>query len=469
MRGKVPNPRVRAARREHGWTRQRLADQMNELLARDGRHRTATAKLVGKWEDGESRPSGYYAPYLAEALGRAQGQLGIGAGHNAEVAALAADPRPVVLVQLPEGAWPSSGVPDPADYGTLVASLEAARNAMKRRVLLRYSATLGAAVILDPVLPSPAERAAATQRPSRVDPGLLDELASLNDTYSRLDRRTGAPSVVDSVLAHLDRVAGLLHAEQPGAVRPRLATIAADTGQLAAWVALDLGEHGCADAYYRFAAGAAGQAGDAPLHAYVLGQMALARMGYTPKAPDDARGALELLGRANGLAERGPSVSTRAWLAAATAEAYAVLGDRRVTLATLEVAERALDGARPAEEPAWIAFFDHAALDRWRGVCLVRLGQSDAAEAALSSALGRYGASFVRARAGALTELATTHVQRQEIDQACVLAGQALDVAEATKSYRNVRRVVDLRRQLAPWRDSPAVRDLDERLLASVL
>jgi tetratricopeptide (TPR) repeat protein len=161
---------------------------------------------------------------------------------------------------------------------------------------------------------------------------------------------------------------------------------------------------------------------------------------------------------------RGTTPRLRAWLAAAHAEASAIAGNAGETLRTLDQADEAFEQVEPGSGPRWLAYFDQAHLVRWKGHCLVLVGQPETAFAVLQEALDSVDASFVRARAGALVDLATLHLQQGEVEETCNVLGQAFRLARETHSTKNQRRIIVVRRHLRPWNATAAVRDLDELL-----
>jgi len=94
----------------------------------------------------------------------------------------------------------------------------------------------------------------------------------------------------------------------------------------------------------------------------------------------------------------------------------------------------------------------------------VLVGEPETALVVLREALDSVDASFVRARAGALVDLATLHLRQGEVDAACNALGQAFRLARETQSTKNQRRIIEVRRRLRPWNATGAVRDLDELL-----
>ena len=107
MRPRVGNDEIRRRRLALRWSQQRLAHEINRAMAADGLAGTCTAARVGRWEHGVATPGDDYRPYLGAALGCTLADLGLEPQHNAELARLAASPRPVVLLQVPETAGKS--------------------------------------------------------------------------------------------------------------------------------------------------------------------------------------------------------------------------------------------------------------------------------------------------------------------------------------------------------------------------
>jgi transcriptional regulator with XRE-family HTH domain len=67
------NERLRCARLLRGWSQQRVADQLNQLLG------TARAdrELVYRWEAGKRTPSPFYRERLCQVFGMTVEQLGL--------------------------------------------------------------------------------------------------------------------------------------------------------------------------------------------------------------------------------------------------------------------------------------------------------------------------------------------------------------------------------------------------------
>jgi hypothetical protein len=109
-------------------------------------------------------------------------------------------------------------------------------------------------------------------------------------------------------------------------------------------------------------------------------------------------------------------------------------------------------------------FFSRAYLDGERGVALSRLGRPADARQVLEAALGSLDPEMVKTRPRLLTAMATAHVQEGNVDEACRLGADALEVAERQQVVTNLQDVRKLRLDLEPWRDTSPVRELDEQL-----
>jgi hypothetical protein len=72
--------------------------------------------------------------------------------------------------------------------------------------------------------------------------------------------------------------------------------------------------------------------------------------------------------------------------------------------------------------------------------------------------------TMTKIRPRLLAELASSAIQTGEIDTACQHTRQALAMAADLQVEPNLQDVYRIRRDLQPWADTTAVRDLDRRL-----
>jgi len=110
--------------------------------------------------------------------------------------------------------------------------------------------------------------------------------------------------------------------------------------------------------------------------------------------------------------------------------------------------------------------FDHGRLNvaYYEGTSLVTLEQPQAARPSLSVALAVQGPKHLKARSIVLLALATTHVQQREVEEACALAGRALEIPSEQRIGPIEQRARDLMHALEPWHSDSAVVTLRDRL-----
>ena len=137
------------------------------------------------------------------------------------------------------------------------------------------------------------------------------------------------------------------------------------------------------------------------------------------------------------------------------------------SLGALEAAESVLDDALPGAAPAWFDHYDRPRLAGFKGQVHIRLAQPETAHAVLEEAIGALDPDAAKQRACYLADRATVCVDEGEVevDQACQLGIQALELLGEVEYETGVQRVRDLRVKLRPWRNHPAVADLTEQLL----
>jgi tetratricopeptide (TPR) repeat protein len=390
--------------------------------------------MLSRWCNDHERPSEFYQSILSKALGRSPARLGF-----------INSPEPIQS-SAPPSRFVEDGI---AAWGQLLSVTGASSAALSTAELLSGASWR-----------STEQESGAKSTPisGKVGAKLLDALEATTESYRRLDRQLGAASVFDDSTHHLQRITRLKDASMTTEHRRRLAAAAGEVASLAAWQALDLGRPGAAWSYYTLAARAAREAGQRELHAYVV-----AETSYVLLFGGQVREALSLVKRARHLA-RGTSPRLRAWLAAAHAEVAAIAGNAADSLRALDQADEAFQHVEPGSGPSWLTYFDQAHLVRWKGHCLVLVGQPETALAMLQEALDSVDASFVRARAGALVDLATLHFRQGDVDATCDVLARAFRLARETQSTKNQRRIIEVRRRLRPWNATGAVRDLDELL-----
>ena len=189
----------------------------------------------------------------------------------------------------------------------------------------------------------------------------------------------------------------------------------------------------------------------------------LGNKSFLPRSRGDLAAALQLLDQAKGLVADDPMV--RSWAMALEAMTKAWAHEPAESLAALEAAQRVLDEARPAAAPAWFDYYDRPRLAGFKGQVYIRLAQPQAAQAVLEEAVEALDLDAAKQRACYLADQAMVWVDEGDVDQACQLGIQALQLLGEVEYETGVQRVRDLRTKLRPWPDHPAVADLTEQLL----
>jgi transcriptional regulator with XRE-family HTH domain len=445
-----PNHRLRARREALGWSRARLAHQVNRCMAADGLAGTCSNKHLEKWESGQRRPSELFRGYLAAALGCGLADLGLEDGHNAAVERLAADSRPVLLLQVPEAATelvaqvlaafePAAPAGEPST-GPGGASVE-------RRA---FTLGLGAALM----------EFSTSLRRSNVGERTLLEIEAKTAGYAAHYPQVGPGTLIDPVRQTFEVVRGCLSERQPIGHRRRLCRSAARLGAIAGLTLFNLGETAQARWAFRAANEAAQEAEDDVLAAWVLASNCI-----IPTYSDDPWGVLGLTRRGLGLAA-GSDSAVVAKLAALEAKAHARLGNEAAASDALRRATQAM-GAAPAEELRPGAFgFPPAKHLYYEGTSYVRLGEPDRALASSTEALALYRPTRAYMDSAIVNiDMAVAQAQKGELDRACALAAGVLDLPSELRIRPMTARVREFLGGIPPADQAePAVRELRERL-----
>jgi tetratricopeptide (TPR) repeat protein len=323
---------------------------------------------------------------------------------------------------------------------------------MKRRDVLGLLAVTGTLIALP-------ESGEATR--GRVASALLESGDALHRSLWRAYALSDAKRVVfPAVRAQLDVMAKGLTETRTAAERSLLCRMTADLYQLVGELFFDANRYTDAAQCYTLAANAAFAGGDHDLWA-----CAMTRHAYVELYARRAHAAQPLLAAALRIARRGDgSLSTRHWVAAVQAQAYAAVGDLDACNRALDEAEKVhvLDGAH-CHNGGWLRF-DGSRLAEERGSCYLQLGRPDLAEEALTEALAQ--PLSLRRRAAVLSDLAVLGAYRRDIDQVVHYAEQALGLADRSNSGFVGKKLDGLRGRLAPLTSNDRVSTLDHRIAA---
>lgn len=405
-------------RRAAGFSQERLA----ETLGID-------RSTVVRWEAGDTEPQPWLRPKLAATLGISQNEL------------------QMLLAEIGSQGI-ERGVGDPRWN-----LRQGDRDDMPRRELLRVFSLAGAVVAGTDLAGSlePSQDGHEQQPAS----GSLEEAAAFNEHLWRtFAMSTTKRSVLPLVREHLNALITTLQRSRHAATRHRLCELVSDLFQLAGEVFFDSEHYTFAAHCYTLAAQAAREAGARDLWA-----CALTRHAFIGVYEGEFAESVPLLDLAAGLAVRGdPALSTRFWVSAVQAEAWAGLGETTAAERALDSAEGVHSLAGTSHNGGWLRF-DGSRLPEQRGTCYVLLEQPARAEAALQAA-SKLGIS-PRRRGCVLVDLASVGLQRRDIGQVVVHATAALQIAERTESGVIRRKLQRLQERLEPMRATTGLRTLE--------
>ena len=402
VRACVPNIRLQERRARAHLTQEAVAEELARLAwVHQGIRAGVNADMVGKWERGEKRPSKFYRRLLCLLYECLAEELGW---------------------------WEPAGTSELRRVGGLV-------------------------------VPPPGFGGRWPERPLHVSEATVHNLESVTAAYRRMYHTVAAHDLIDDVAQHAQTTAGFWRRTADPELRRSLAAAASEITMLAGRMSFfDLGRPSQAEPYYQDALEAAQDAGDRPMQAVVLGNKS-----FLPRSRGDFASALQLLDQAKRLVPDDPVV--RSWAMALEAMTQAWAQEPTQSLAALEAAETVLDDATPGAAPAWFDYYDRPRLAGFKGQVHIRLAQPETAHAVLEEAMGALDPDAAKQRACYLADQATVCVDEGEVDQACQLGIQALELLGEVEYETGVQRVRDLRAKLRPWRDHPAVADLTEQLL----
>ncbi|MFC7241576.1 helix-turn-helix domain-containing protein [Catellatospora aurea] len=232
--------------------------------------------------------------------------------------------------------------------------------------------------------------------------------------------------------------------------------------ELAGYQAVDLGADGVAQLHYLRALDLAVASGQRLYGGYLiavsLGHLAL----HCGDAQQAARLATAALRGSASLASPGVSAAFRLVLA----RAHARRGDKAACCTALLQADADLARRDPADEPAWISYFGEAEVADEKAHCFFDLGWYEPAQREATRAVALLNPCRVR-RLGIDTALLASALARAgDLEQACVQARHAVDLAVRTASFRAAHRVAMMLAELHRHRDLPAVHEVAEYAFA---
>jgi tetratricopeptide (TPR) repeat protein len=330
---------------------------------------------------------------------------------------------------------------------------------VERRSFLASLALVG--VDLTALAPASSTQAgSAGERALTVDGALLRDLDLTTAAYERMRHRVPGRHLMRQVVGHVELTEDALRGSLWPAQKQRLLANLSQTTSLLSWLQFfDHGDRAGARAWLMRSTRAAQESGDPELMV-----LAMIRGAEQQTYSGQAHQSTQLLDAAERLAAGGSSPKALSWTLAANAEAHATLGELDPSLALLDRSLDALRPGRAGDDPSWAEYWNRSKVLGYMGACHMRMRRPEAARAALDDALHLGEELTVKHQSIYLVDLATTYTQEREPEEACRLAGQALDIAGPMHYSTTMERMTALRRDLDAWNSEAYVQQLDERL-----
>jgi transcriptional regulator with XRE-family HTH domain len=286
---------------------------------------------------------------------------------------------------------------------------------------------------------------------------LLPSFRAQFDLLRQLGQST-APKALLPLLETQTHTVAALAADSPAITRAPALLLASRFAEFTGWIAQEAGDSGAALGWTGEAAELARAGGDP-----YLGSYALVRRALVTLYDGDAAGTVALARRAQSH-ELPPRI--RGLAAQREAQGHALLGNERDCLRSLDEARELLDSddARSGAEPVIGTSHVRDPAMMTTGWCLHDLGRPKAAAEVLDRECRRLPTHALRTRARYGFRRSLAHAASGEVEHACAIAGQLLDVMPAVPSATVNSDVRRLARELSRFRSSRAVRDLQPAL-----
>ncbi|TMR22458.1 hypothetical protein ETD86_11460 [Nonomuraea turkmeniaca] len=430
---------------EAGMSNKKLAGKLRELALSHGLPGSYTHVYVARWLEG-MHPRGQTPHLIASVLGRELGRVVTldDIGMTATAADLAPGfgldfaPAPQTILRTTRRLWE-------ADLG--------------REPLLRLD-DVPAKTLLSPmglwliaVPPQPPRRSGRARKVTEAD---VERVRLTTHLFEDLDHRFGGEYRRQTAVQYLHgEVSELLHSQYVAAVGRELFAAAAVMTYKVGAMAYDSGLHGLARRYFMQALNLAHVAGDRPLAGKVW-----ALLSHQANFLGEYGDAVAFARAAKLGAQSAATPTVHAMYCAMEARALASLGDRRNAIAALREAERSHGKGRPETEPDWIAYFDRAELCDEFGHSFAALGDKGDAIEFAQLTLRESSDRFPRSRVFAQLTLAGAHLDgkplERDVEQACLVAGAALERAGHIRSARVRQYVTRFNRRLTPYEKKAA-------------
>lgn len=335
---------------------------------------------------------------------------------------------------------------------------------MNRRELLLLPGWAAAVVAAAPLLDLDSDEQERLSKviaaPGRVDDQSIDHIESVHQHCRRQDDSFGSYAVLHTVLAQRELVGSLL-GECSDELRPRLLSVYSSMSTSVGIYFFNLDDSASAMSYCDQAREAAQEARNTELAIY-----ALCMMSYFASRQGKAHAGVDFAAAAQGLAGKTDDVLLQVCIAERFASAYGIDGQCRESMTAFDRALAGLAlpaGRRSPESPVY--WFNEGLIASSQSDCLLRRGKPVEAAARAQQALELFDTSLVSDFAVCTLHLGTARLLSGDIEEAARVIGEGSVLAARIRSVRLAKEVRAVRGRMEPWRETSAVRELDERLV----
>ncbi|MFC0843925.1 XRE family transcriptional regulator [Streptomyces noboritoensis] len=311
----------------------------------------------------------------------------------------------------------------------------------------------------------------APELPCEIRPGDIEEVQQAALTLTSWHNLHGGAGLVhQSSTAQLAWAARLLNVPCIPVLHPELFAAVAHLGMVTGAVCFDAFAHHDARRAFAFAATCAEEAGEWHLRGKIYSWRA--RQAVWLDRPDNALTYAEV----GAVRVERLTPTERAMLSTARARAHAKTGDAQATLTAVGEADDAFSHTHPADDPPWMAYYDHAQHQGDTGHALVDLAMATrdpqhvkVAGERLAVATSLHADSYVRSRVFSRTKLATLTMATGDPYEAVQIGTTALEEAARVRSGRADAGLVELARTVKHERATVAVAaELRERIARTI-
>ncbi|TDC24912.1 XRE family transcriptional regulator [Streptomyces sp. 8K308] len=443
-----PNQRLEALIQEAGISNAGLARRVNirgSKLGLDLRHDKTS---VSRWVRGQ-RPRGRTAAIIAEVLSEkldrtvSLEEIGMAYGKNlASGVGLQFLPNLASAVKMTCELWSCDADPRGLIFGPTVA----------------VSTLIGPS---RDWLITACDAEISRKGGSHVRVADVEAVLETTRALANLDRRFGSGHIRSVAVHYLNSfVSGLLTGTYAEGLGRRLFAAVAQLNKLAGFMAVDTNRLNLAQRYYIQALRLAQAAGDRAFGGFVLAD----GMGYVAPHLGHPGEVVQLALAARGGTRGQVTPAMAALFHVAEARGYALLGDAHACERSAERAIEELDGARPDNEPEWIAYFDTAHLADGLARCFRDLGRPHESARWAEMALNSLPERYVRRRTLDLLLLATARVETGDVAEGCHHALRAVELLGGLRSHLGAMYLKDFRDCLARCSDSGERAEFEDRL-----